>query len=112
MARKRVLIVDDDLNVRGAIREVLGRCGYELLEPGGGSEGLTKAERLRPDVILPEVRMGRFDGYEVCRNLTANVRTRHIPLIFVTGFVTGVDEDAEFHSAREAGAYLTKPFSS
>jgi CheY-like chemotaxis protein len=111
MAKKRVLIVDDDPTVRRVIREVLERSGYEAAEAGDGIEGLAKAEDLCPDVILLEVRIAGCDGYEVCRHLTGNAITRHIPVIFVTGFVTGM-EDAEFRRAREAGAvaYLTKPF--
>lgn len=111
MAKKRVLIVDDDPNVRRVIREVLERAGYEPVEAGDGTDGLAIAEDLRPDVILLEVRIAGYDGYEVCRNLQANALTRHIPVIFVTGFVAGV-EDAEYRAAREAGAvaYITKPF--
>jgi CheY-like chemotaxis protein len=111
MARKRVLIVDDEPNVRRVIREVLERSGYAAVEAGDGAEGLAKAVDLCPDVILLEVRIAGSDGYEVCRCLKANAITRHIPVIFVTGFVTGM-EDAEFGFALEAGAvaYLTKPF--
>jgi CheY-like chemotaxis protein len=111
MAKKRVLIVDDDPNVRRVIHEVLERSGYAPVEAGNGTEGLAKAEDLCPDVILLEVRIAGCDGYEVCRHLKGNAITRHIPVIFVTGFVTGM-EDVEFRCAREAGAvaYLTKPF--
>ncbi len=108
MARKRVLIVDDEANIRTAIREVLERSGYEPAEAAGGGEGLAKAEGLRPDVILLEGRMRGLDGYEVCRRLKANSKTQHIPVVFVTG----VEDDALYRLADEAGAvaYITKPF--
>jgi putative two-component system response regulator len=111
MARERVLIVDDDPNVRRVIREVLLRSNYEPVEAVDATEGLAKAADLRPAVILLEVWMGGVDGYAVCRQLKANAITRHIPVVFVTGFVPG-EEDAEFRCAHEAGAvaYITKPF--
>jgi CheY-like chemotaxis protein len=108
MARKRVLIVDDEASPRAVIREVLQRYGYEPAEAEDGLEGLAKAEAVRPDVILLEGRMRGLDGYEVCRRLKANPRTQHIPVIFVTG----VDEDELYAVADEAGAvaFITKPF--
>lgn len=111
MARERVLIVDDDPHVRRVIREVLVRSSYEPVEAVDAPEGLAKAADLRPAVILLEVRMGGVDGYAVCRQLKANTITRHIPVIFVTGFLAG-EEDEEYRCAREAGAvaYITKPF--
>jgi DNA-binding response OmpR family regulator len=108
MARKRVLIVDDEASPRAVIREVLQRYGYEPAEAGDGLEGLAKAEAIRPDVILLEGRMRGLDGYEVCRRLKANTRTQHIPVIFVTG----VDDDELYALADEVGAVasITKPF--
>lgn len=108
LARKRVLIVDDEASPRAVIREVLQRFGYESAEAGDGLDGLAKAEAVRPDVILLEGRMRGLDGYEVCRRLKANTRTQHIPVIFVTG----VEDDELYALADEVGAVasLTKPF--
>ncbi len=108
MPRKRVLIVDDEAPLRAVIREVLERANYEPAEAVNGLEALAKAEALRPDVILLEVRMRGIDGYEVCRRLKANATIGHIPVVFVTG----VEEDDLYHLAEEAGAVacVTKPF--
>ncbi len=108
MARKCVLIVDDEAAPRAVIREVLQRAGCEPAEAVDGTEGLAKAESLRPDLILLEGRMRGLDGYEVCRRLKANPKTSHIPVIFVTG----VEDDELYRLADEVGAaaYITKPF--
>jgi DNA-binding response OmpR family regulator len=108
LARKRVLIVDDEASPRAVIREVLLRSGYESAEARDGLEGLAKAEAVRPDVILLEGRMRGLDGYEVCRRLKANTQTQHIPVIFVTG----VEDDELYALAHEVGAVasITKPF--
>ncbi len=108
MAKKRVLIMDDDAGLRAGIRAVLEPAGYAIVEAADGPEGLAKAESLRPDVILLDVLMPGLDGYEVCQRLKANPPTSHIAVIFVTA----VKDDAVHQLAMEAGAaaYITKPF--
>ncbi len=107
-AGKRVLIVDDNASVRAAIREILHIAGYETSEATDGTEGLARAERLRPDVVLLDVWMWGLDGFEVCRRLKANPATRHIPVVFLTG----VEDDMLYSRAEEAGAVacMLKPF--
>ncbi len=108
MAKARVLVVEDEANLREAIWEILEWSGYEPAEAGGGSAGLAKAERWRPDVILLDVWMPEQDGYDVCRRLKANPRTTHIPVIFMTA---GKRETVtRLASEVGAAACLTKPF--
>ena len=106
MARKRVLIVDDETESRTLLRELLG-TGYEICEATDGTEGLARAEQFRPDVILLDVRMPGLDGYEVCRGLKGNPELEAIPVIMVTA----VEDTTLNHLAFEAGAAacLTKP---
>lgn len=108
MAKKRVLIVDDEVESRTLIREFLDMPGYELAEAADGIECLAKAEDLHPDVILLDVRMPGLDGYEVCQGLKENPETTHIPVIFVTA----VEDAALNRLAYQAGAAacITKPF--
>ncbi len=84
MAKKRVLIVDDEAPVRAGIREVLERSGYEPAEVENGLEALAQAAALGPDVILLNVWMRGLGGFEVCRRLKANPVTTPIPVIFLT----------------------------
>ncbi len=108
MARKRVLIVDDEAVSRAVLRVFLTTAGYEPAEGVDGTEGLAKARELRPDLILLDVRMPGLDGIEVCRGLKESPVTTHIPVIFVTA----VEDAALNRLAFQAGgdAWLTKPF--
>ncbi len=108
MAGKRVLIVDDDFFFRTVIRDALGEAGYEVVEAADGTEGLTKAESLHPDVILLDVVMPPPDGYEVCGRLKANPATTHIPVIFMTA-VENPSADRRI-SLAGAASCIAKPF--
>ena len=108
MAKKRVLIVEDEADTRLAIRGLLESAGYEAGEAADGTAGLAQAERVRPDVILLDVLMPGLDGYEVCRRLKDNRATAAIPVIFLTAFPDLTLNRLAF----EAGgvACITKPF--
>jgi len=108
MAKKRVLIVEDDTTTRTTIRELLTGAGFDPVEAGDGTEGLAKAEDIRPDVILLDVHMPGLDGYEVCQGLKENPNTKNIPVIFLTA----AQDDALNRLAYQSGAVacLTKPF--
>jgi two-component system, sensor histidine kinase and response regulator len=85
MAKKLVLIVEDEAVSRSIIREIIESCGYAAAEAVDGTDGLAQAEKMHPDVILLDIRMPGLDGYEVCRGLKENPETKTIPVIFVTG---------------------------
>ena len=108
MVQKRVLIVEDEANMRTVLREVLERSGYVAAEAADGLEGLAKAESWHPHAILLDIRMPDLDGYEVCRRLKANPATKPIPVIVMTAF----QDDALNRLAYEVGtmACILKPF--
>jgi CheY-like chemotaxis protein len=108
MAKKRVLIVDDESDARTMIREMLANSGYEPCEALDGIEGLAKAEVLLPNVILLDVRMPGIDGFEVCQGLKENPATKTIPVIFVTA-VQGSELNRLAYKVGGV-ACLTKPF--
>lgn len=104
----RVLIVDDD---RSNIRALTGflKREYSVLEAQTGEQALEIAQSPdQPDLILLDIMMPKMDGYEVCRRLKADSRTRQIPIIFVTALDASQNEAKGF----ELGAvdYITKPF--
>jgi two-component system, cell cycle response regulator DivK len=104
-----ILVVEDQLDNRQILRDLLGNAGYELLEAENGAEALTTVARQRPDLILMDIQLPVMDGYEATRRLKADPATKSIPIIVVTSYALSGDET----KAREAGcdAYVTKPYS-
>jgi two-component system cell cycle response regulator len=103
----RVLVVDDvEANVR-LLAAKLTLEYFDVLTASSGEEGLSRAERERPDIILLDVMMPGMDGFEVCRRLKESAETRHIPVILCTA----LDGRQERLKGLEAGAeeFLTKP---
>lgn len=105
----RILIVEDNGDMRDFLRRVLARHGYGHLEAADGIEGMEIAQRDHPDLILMDMSLPELDGFEATRRLKANKETQHIPIIAVTAHARPSDE----RRALEAGcdAYLSKPYS-
>ncbi|MFA6793156.1 MAG: response regulator [Candidatus Neomarinimicrobiota bacterium] len=103
-----VLIVDDTAANLQVLTSIVTTQGYNILLAQSGEEALEAANQYHPDIILLDIMMSRMDGYEVCRILKENKKTRQIPVIFVTartdveaiekGFDVGGDD------------YVSKPF--
>ncbi len=107
MAQKRVLVVEDEGTVRSAIRDGLEQFGYETAGAEDGPGALATAEVFHPDVILLDIVLPGFDGYEACRRLKANPMTAHVPVIFLTG----AEDERGFELASAVGAIacIAKP---
>jgi two-component system cell cycle response regulator DivK len=105
----RILVVEDHEENRRIMRDLLTSAGYEMIEAVTGEEGVTLAERERPNLILMDIQLPGLDGYEATRRIKANPALRSIPIIAVTSYALSGDDV----KAREAGcdAYVTKPFS-
>ena len=106
---KRILVVEDQEDNRRILRYLLGSVQYEVIEALTGEEGVTLAERERPDLILMDIQLPGIDGYEATRRIKADPALRAIPIIAVTSYALSGDED----KARDAGcdAYVAKPYS-
>lgn len=106
--RPRILIADDDRALVDTIREAL-EDDFIVETAADGSEALTKAGKVRPDLVMLDVEMPKMDGYQSCRAMREQLDMAAIPIIMLTG--RNEAEDAQ--RAFEAGAtdYLTKPFS-
>jgi DNA-binding response OmpR family regulator len=102
----KVLVVDDDKNVRDLLCNFLTTTGYEVILASNGEETIRLANNEIPNAILLDVEMPGIDGIETCRRLRAEEKTRFIPLIIVTGLGTSMTE------AADAGAddIVYKPF--
>jgi molybdopterin adenylyltransferase len=105
---KRVLIADDDPDVRDAIRVNLEVAGYEVHLAGDGDEALRQARSLVPDLVLLDVVMPGPDGVEVCRELKADARTHDAMVIFLTA--KGATRDEAVGLIAGADDYIVKPF--
>ncbi|MCI0536252.1 MAG: sigma-54 dependent transcriptional regulator [Verrucomicrobiales bacterium] len=103
-----ILVVDDIVANRNLLREHLETQGYEVLLAPDGETALKAATRALPDLVLMDVMMPGWNGFETCRRLKQNEGTRGIPVIFITA----ADETLSMVEGFQAGGvdYITKPF--
>ena len=80
----KVLIVDDSKPDLEALKIIVKNTGHEIVTAASGQEAVDKASVVRPDLIFMDVIMENKDGFEACREIIANKRTKDIPIIFVT----------------------------
>jgi len=106
---KRILVVEDQEDLRGVLRDLLTGSGYAVIEAGDGEAGVAKAKSDRPDLILMDIQMPLIDGYEATRRIKVDPALKPIPIIAVSSFAMKGDEE----KARAAGCdhYVTKPYS-
>jgi len=106
---KRILVVDDDDHVRKLEQAILERPGYEVSSASSGRETLDRlAAGESYDLIILDVMMPEMDGFEVCRKIKADPRTRELPVIFLTAKGGG---DALVEGLEAGGVmYINKPF--
>jgi len=105
---KRLLVVDDEPDLREAIMFDLQLSGYEVLSAKDGMEGLKMAREKDPDLLILDLLLPRMDGYRVCRMLKVDKTTESIPIIMLTAKATREDERLGMESG--ADMYMTKPF--
>ncbi len=103
-----ILIVDDTIYNIQLLSLMLVRQGYQVEQALNGTDALTKANQILPDIILLDIRMPDINGYEVCSILKANPLTQNIPIIFISS----VEEVSEKVEAFSVGGvdYISKPF--
>jgi two-component system, cell cycle response regulator DivK len=106
---KRILVVEDTEDNRRILRDLLTRAGFELIEAVDGESGVAMAMSHRPDLILMDIQLPVFDGYEATRRIRANPDTRGIPIIAVTSYALSGDESKAL--AAGCDGYVAKPFS-
>ena len=107
---KRVLIVEDQADIRKLIRMTLEFEDYEIHEAADGSFGLSMARDKRPDFVLLDVMMpGELDGLQVCQHLKSDPALRHVKVVLLTA--RGQSRDREAGQRAGADQYLVKPFS-
>jgi two-component system, cell cycle response regulator DivK len=81
-----VLVVEDDPETRHFYMTILTRQGFAIYEAHNGFQALEKAVALSPDLVLTDIAVPGLDGIELCRRLRADIRTREVPVLAVTGY--------------------------
>lgn len=105
---KRILVADDEPDVRELVVYRMKRSGYDVVEAKNGEEAYDLAVQHVPDLIVADVMMPRIDGYELTRRLRAEPTTQRIPIILLTAKTQEADVSQGF--AAGADDYLKKPF--
>jgi CheY-like chemotaxis protein len=98
-----VLIVDDDETLRYTLARISRLAGFEVQEVASGEEALAVALETLPDVVVSDIRLQDFDGFELCRRLKSERATKDIPVILVTSMyyqLEGSPADVEAGRAR------------
>lgn len=108
MAKKRILIVDDEPQLAKMLEIRLSANGYDVLLAHDGEEGVRKARVENPDLILLDIMLPKMDGFAVCRQIRNDVATHSIPILMLSVKVDGVDKD--WAKASGANDYQEKPF--
>jgi diguanylate cyclase (GGDEF)-like protein/PAS domain S-box-containing protein len=103
----RVLVVDDDLLLRGMATHTLRHAGFAVVEAEGGEQALDLFAEAAFDLVLLDVLMAGIDGFETCRRLRAQPRGAHVPVLMLTG----LNDGESINAAYDAGAtdFITKP---
>lgn len=105
----KVLLVDDEANLRLLVSTTLSNQNFEIIEASRGEEALKLIWEQHPRLILLDINLPDMSGIEICRRVKSDPLVSHIKIVMLTAVAT----DAERQAAMDAGAdrYLTKPFS-
>jgi twitching motility two-component system response regulator PilH len=108
MAIKKVLVVDDSAPDLLNLQKIISDAGYLVTTATSGQEAIKKARAESPDIIFMDIVMDRMDGYQACRELTQDDKTKGIPVVFVTSKTQKADRVwAEMQGGK---AFISKPY--
>jgi DNA-binding response OmpR family regulator len=108
MKPKKILIVDDEVDLVETVRFPLELEGFDVLVSYNGEDALNQARKENPDLIILDLMLPKLDGYKVCRLLKFDEKYKHIPILMLTAKTQEKDKIL----GKETGAdeYITKPF--
>jgi DNA-binding response OmpR family regulator len=109
MAKKRILIVDDEPNIVTSLEFLMRREGFEVDIAADGEQALRAVGRIVPDLVLLDIMLPRLNGFEVCEKLRNDPRSSGVKIVMLTA--KGRDTDVQKGMALGADLYVTKPFS-
>lgn len=105
---KKILIVDDEPELAEMVKTRLEANNYEVITAADGQEGLDKAKKENPDLIILDILLPRMDGYKVCGLLKTDIKHNKIPVVMLT--VKSQESDKKLGKEVGAEAYIVKPF--
>jgi diguanylate cyclase (GGDEF)-like protein len=108
MRKQKILLIDDEPDIRDVLKITLECEGFEVFEAKDGVEGLEKVHKTSPDLVILDYKMPRMDGHEVCQILKKDILLRHMPIIMLTG--KGETQDKIKGINAGADDYIVKPF--
>jgi len=106
----KILIVDDEQDIREITQKKLIQAGYEVLIASTGEEALAICSANHPDLVLLDIAIPEMDGYQTCQRIKADEQTKDIAVLFVTGkglLPEGIDKHCQDLGA---SGYISKPF--
>ena len=108
MSQKKILVVDDEVDLVETLRFPLELEGFDVIVSYNGEDALNQAREKNPDLILLDVMLPKLDGYKVCRLLKFDERYKHIPILMLTAKTQ--EKDKLIGKETGADEYITKPF--
>ena len=107
--RYKILVVEDEKNITKVVTYNLEREGYQMITARDGEEGLAKARKELPDLVILDLMLPKLDGLEVCRQLKSDPKSARIPIIMLTAKTQETDRVVGLEMG--ADDYVAKPFS-
>jgi len=108
MDRKKILIADDEANIRLLVGSMLGE-DYIVLGASDGKEAVDMARTQKPELILMDILMPKMDGYTACHTIKKDPVTKAIPIVMLSAI--GFELNKKLAQEMGASGYITKPFS-
>jgi CheY-like chemotaxis protein len=103
----KILVVDDEEHILMILKDSLEFSGFNVVTAANGEEALDQVAKTSPDLLVLDIGMPKLDGWEVCRRLKGNEKTRQIPIIILTAYAQSSDQ----RKGMDLGAdrFITKP---
>src|SRR4030042_3707062 len=107
MSPKKILVVDDEVDLVETVRFSLELEGFDVLVSYNGEDALSQARKEKPDLIILDLMLPKLDGYKVCRLLKFDERYKHIPILMLPA--KPQEKDKLLGKTQGANEYITQP---
>lgn len=103
----KILVIEDVKTESLIIKKILNTMGHIVIDASNGKDGLAVVEKEMPDLVISDIVMPMMDGFQVCRKIKRNAKTKEIPVILVSSKTQ--DSDKFWGLKQGASSYLNKP---